>query len=159
MGKGTEANLDGRERRLLRMARENAWLDARGAGGQRLLKPYGLWCWKLKIPMVWLERVSPYSRYGRVKLDMLTTSHMLTASGLTSVEALAAASGARELARVTPHDAILEKIPMKRLERLARDVYRAATAAGNFRPNRAAAAGDEPRRGAKLVGLPRKAAS
>jgi hypothetical protein len=155
-----ETNLDGRERRRLQIARENAYLDARRPDSHRVIKAYGLWCWRLRIPMVWYDRLTPHSRYGRVHLDMLTTSRALTDAGQGSVGALAAVSGARERARVSPHDACLKRIPLAGLKKLAHEVFRAATAAGNCAQyqSRPAEAGSE--RPLKVVELPlRKAAS
>jgi hypothetical protein len=159
MANQREALLDGRERRRLRLARENAWLDTRGQCSQRVRKAYGLWCWKLRIPMVWLERLTPHSRYGRVRLDMMTTSQVLTAAGQAAVGALAAVSGAREQAKVSPHDAALGRVPLGKLDKLAHEVYRAATAAGNFKPNKSEAAETQQRQAPKVVRIPQKAAS
>ncbi len=159
MGNTRESYLDWRERRRLRLAREDAYLDARGQCSARVIKAYGLWCWKLKIPMVWMERLSPYSRYGRVRLDMMTTSQMLTPAGQTAVWALAAVGGAQERAVISPHDASLNRVPMAKLEKLAHDVYRAATAAGHSKSNKSTAVEAETRRGAKVVRIPQKVAS
>jgi len=41
-----------RERTRLRKAREDGYLDARCKQNGGLVHAYGLWCWRLKIPMV-----------------------------------------------------------------------------------------------------------
>jgi hypothetical protein len=126
-----EADLDGRERRRLRIARENGYLDAKRPDSQRVVKAYGLWCWRLRMPMVWYERRTPHSRYGRVHVDMLTTSRDSTAAGQGALGALAAVSGAREQARISAHDACLQGIRLARLAKLAHEAFRASTAAEN----------------------------
>ena len=64
--------MSGREKSRLRKAREDGYLGACCTGNQALVQAYGLWCWRLKIPMVWLERRTRYSRYRRVQLEMYT---------------------------------------------------------------------------------------
>ena len=129
MKRNLEAQLAGRQRTRLRVARENGYLDARCAVNQRLVETFSLWCWRLKIPMVWLELCTPRSRYGRVRLDMFTTANMLTDAGQAGMQALGPA-------RTSPHDACWERVPAGELHRLASSVFRAATRAGNYEPNR-----------------------
>jgi len=88
-----------------------------------------LWCWRLKIPMVWIEFRTPRSRYGRVRLDMFTTPNRLTPAGQAAMNALGQA-------RASPHDACWERIPLRELDRFANSVFRAATRRGNYEPNR-----------------------
>jgi len=129
MTRHPEAHLAGRERTRLRVARENGYLNARSADNQRLVEAFSLWCWRLKIPMVWLERRTPRSRYGRVRLDMFTTANMLTAAGQAEMKALGQA-------RASPHDACWDRVPLRELDRMANTVFRAATRTGNYEPNR-----------------------
>ena len=129
MKKHSDAHLGGRERTRLRVARENGFLNALCEHNQLLVQAFSLWCWRLKIPMVWLERRTPHSRYGRVRLDMFTTANMLTAAGQAEMKALGQA-------RASPHDACWERVRLRELERLANSVYRAATRTGNYEPNR-----------------------
>src|SRR5438067_1846836 len=90
MTRHSEAQLGGRERARLRAARENGFLNARCRGNQRLVEVFSFWCWRLKLPMVWLERRTPHSRYGRIRLDMFTTPNMLTAAGQAEMRTLGA---------------------------------------------------------------------
>jgi hypothetical protein len=129
MKRHSDAHLSGRERTRLRVARENGFLNALCAHNQPLVRAFSLWCWRLKIPMVWLERRTLHSRYGRVRLDMFTTPNMLTAAGQAGMKALGQA-------RASPHDACWERVPLRELDRLANSVFRAATRAGNYEPNR-----------------------
>ena len=73
--------MNGREQARLAKARENGYLDARCKDNQALVRAYGMWCWRLRIPMVWLERRSRYSAFGRVQLEMFTSANRLTAGG------------------------------------------------------------------------------
>jgi hypothetical protein len=116
----------------LARAREHGYLDARRAGTRQLLRPYALWCWRLKLPVVWLERRTPRSRYARVHLDMFTTADRLTARGQSELAAL----GDWQLT-VSPHDASWDRVPLKEAAALAHAVLRAATGPGNRELNRA----------------------
>jgi hypothetical protein len=129
MSRHSDAHLAGRQRARLRLARENGYLNARCAAHQLLVQAFSLWCWRLRIPMVWLEYRTPRSRYGRVHLDMFTTSNRLTAAGQAEMVALGQA-------RASPHDACWERVPLRDLERLASSVLRAAVRPGNYEPNR-----------------------
>ena len=129
MKRNPEAQLAGRQRTRLRVARDNGYLNARCADNQRLVQAFSLWCWRLKIPMVWLERRTPGSRYGRVRLDMFTTANMLTDAGQAAMKALGQA-------HASPHDACWDRVPCRDLGRLANSVFRAATRTGNYELNR-----------------------
>jgi hypothetical protein len=120
-----ELHLTGLERRRLRLARENGFLDAACRDQQTLVKAYGLWCWRLRIPMVWFERQSPYSRYGLLHLEMLTTPHTLTVAGQAALRGLAPA-------QVSAHEAAWRRIPRASLAGLAHAAFRAAAHAGNY---------------------------
>ena len=65
--------MNGRERMRLRFAREVGDPDARCTEYQALVEAYGCGA-GLKLPMVWLERRTRYSRYGRVKLEMFPSA-------------------------------------------------------------------------------------
>jgi hypothetical protein len=122
-----ESQFTGRERRRLSLARENGYLNAVCRDGRKLLAAYAQWCWRLRIPVVWSERCSPRSRYGRVRLDLFTTPNRLTADCQADMLSLSR--------RVTtsPHDARLDRVPLGELDRLATAVFRAATRPGNYR--------------------------
>jgi hypothetical protein len=144
-------HLVGRERGRLERARENGYLNARCPENRRIVKAFGLWCWRLKIPMVWFERRSPRSRYARVHLDLLTTAQMLTVAGQAEMKALGA--------RASPHDACWDHVPMRDLDRLANQVFRAATRSGNYEPNRAKLIDIQSQRPKKLFPVPSRVAS
>jgi hypothetical protein len=82
---------------------------------------------------VWFERHSPRSRFGHLHVDMLTTPHMLTGAGQAALRAL-------EPAKVSPHDAVWERVPLPRLDKLAHAAFRAAIQPQNYRLNRVALA-------------------
>jgi hypothetical protein len=138
-----EAQLTGRQRRRLRLARENGYLNAACRDPRKLLEAYSRWCWRLRIPVVWSERHSPRSRYGRVRLDLYTTAIRLTAAGQAELQDLA------PRASMSPHDARWEHVPVRDLDRIAAAVFRACTRAANYQPNR----GYPP---AFLAGMPAK---
>lgn len=145
------ASLPPSDRRRLRLAHENGYLDATCRDSRAVVKAHGLWCWRLKVPMVWFERHSPRSRFGCLRLDMLTTPHMLTGAGQAALKAL-------EPSKVSPHDALWERVPLARLDKLAHAAFRAAVQPQNYRLNRATARIDTgTKKNLKLV--PRKAAS
>jgi hypothetical protein len=126
-----EAPLTGQQRRRLSLARENGYLNAARGDAGKLLAAYARWCWRLRIPVVWSERCSPRSRYGRVCLDLYTTSNRLTAAGQAEMQDLALH------ARASPHDARWEHIPVRDLDRLAAAAFRSCTRPVNYQPNRA----------------------
>jgi len=125
-----EAHLTGRQPRRLRVGRENGYLNATCRDHPKLLTAYARWCWRLRIPVVWSERRSPHSRYGRVRLDLYTTSERLSAAGEAEMRALAFHE------TTSPHDARWEFIPLLELDRLAAAVLRASTRPANHQPNR-----------------------
>jgi hypothetical protein len=129
------------ERTRLARARELGYLDARPAGAHRLIPAYSFWCWRLKLPAVWLEKRSPRSRLARVRLDMFTTASVLTARAQSELAALHAHPPA-----LSAHDAFWDRVPMREAESLARTALRTAVRPGNHELNRI-------RRPARLVTL------
>lgn len=110
----------------LRKARENGYLDANFRDITRLKRDYGLWCWRLRIPVVWHLPESRRSRFGRVYMDMLTTGRTLTPAGMAEVESICAPS---EL--VYSHGAVSARMERAELGTLARRLYKAVTRPGN----------------------------
>jgi len=141
-----------RDRRRLQQAHENGYLDASCRGNGAIVKAHGLWCWRLKVPMVWFERRSPSSRFGRLRLDMLTTPNTLTGAGQTALKALG--DGA-----ISADEAVWEGVPLPRLAKMAHAAFRAAVQAQNYRRNRAPLAKIDARRGRPLRLVSRKIAS
>jgi hypothetical protein len=141
-----------RERRRLQQARENGYLDATCHDNRAIVKAHGLWCWRLKLPMLWFERRSPRSRFGNLRLDMLTTPNMLTGAGQAALKALGTP-------KLSQHDAIWERVPLPRLEQLAHAAFRIAIQSRYYRPNRTQLTKIDTRRGKPLKLVPRKVAS
>jgi hypothetical protein len=123
------ASLTPRERRRLQQAHENGYLDATCRENRAVVKAHGLWCWRLKLPMVWFERQSPRSRFGSLRLDMLTTPNMLNGAGQNALKALG-------VTRVSAHEALWGRVPLPRLDRLAHSALRAALQTQHYRLNR-----------------------
>lgn len=152
--------IGGRERRRLQAARENGYLDRRRLSVARIAETYASWCWRLKIPLVWFERRSPRSRYGRVYLDLFTTPNVLTTGGQSAMRALGTVPGGKGQVRISPHDACWERVPLAKLDELAKAVLRAATKAGNYRQNSPECITLDARRSRKAITLvPRRAVS
>jgi hypothetical protein len=150
-----EAHLPGRQRSRLRLGRETGYLNAACRNPEKLLAAYARWCWRLRIPVVWPERRSRYSRYGRVRLELYTTSRRLTAAGEAEMRALGLHATA------SPHDARWEFIPLRDLDRLAAAVYRASARPANHQRNRACPPAIPVRQSANLflIGQPRAASA
>src|SRR5690242_5922151 len=87
---------------------------------------HGLWCWRLRIPFMWMERRSPRSRYGRLYLEMFTTANVLTSEGEDALRA----SGHHP--EVSAYGGCWDKVPLKELDRLAHRLFRVVTKAGNY---------------------------
>ncbi len=151
MEKSLEALLGGRERTRLRKARENGFLDARCSLGSELVRRYGRWCWTMKVPLVWFERRSPYSRFGRVHLEMFTTANILTDRGQAAMRNFRPLRCPAAPARVSPHDACWEDVPLRDLNAMARSVYRAATRSGNCDVSQSGQVARTRRRTGKLI--------
>jgi hypothetical protein len=132
---GYKRKLGSRERRLLRLAYENGYLDAKRQNNESITRAFGFWCWRMRVPMVWFERHSPRSRYGRVHLDMFSTPHMLTESGQKAIAGLTAVHAPESRAEISAHDVCWEHVPIHRLGQLAAAVYRAATRTSHYELN------------------------
>jgi hypothetical protein len=124
-----------REHTRLGKARENGYLDARCKDNQALVRAYGMWCWRLKIPMVWLERRTRYSKYGRVQLEMFTSANRLSVRGEAAMEAICAPANIAAWTQISAHDARWEHVALPNARELARAVFRAATRPENYEVN------------------------
>ena len=127
--------MNGRERTRLRKARENGYLNACCGLNRALVHAYGLWCWRLKIPMVWVERRTRYSRYARVQLEMFTSANRLAAEGQALIKAICAPGNAATWTRVSPHTACWDRVAMRNAPELAHAVFRAAIRPQNYERN------------------------
>ena len=115
-----------RGRRRLDRARQNGYLDARCGNDQKVRESFGLWCWRLKIPMVWFERQTPRSKYGRVHLELFTTTNQLTGGGQEAIRAICATFTVRGQVKVSPFNADCDRILLGEAEDLAKAVFRTA---------------------------------
>ena len=136
----------------MQQAHENGYLDATCRDHGAIVKAHGLWCWRLKVPMVWFERRSPHSRFGCLRLDMLTTPNMLTGAGQAALKALGDG-------QVSAHDAVWESVPLPRLAKMAHASFRAAVQAPNYRRSRTPLAKIDAQRQKSLKLVSRKMAS
>lgn len=116
----------------LERARAAGFLNAARRNGERLKAPYAFWCWRLRLPAVWCEKRSSRSKFGRVMLDLFTTSHVLTEQGKAELERAAETLGISARAVISSVDAVWDNVPAPRLEELARAVFRAATRDGSY---------------------------
>ena len=121
--------------RALRKARENGYLDACCRLNGALVHAYGLSCWRLKIPMVWLERRTRYSRYARVHLEMFTSANRLAAGGQASMKAICAPGNAATWTRVSPHNACWDHVAVPNAAELAHAAFRTAIRPQNYERN------------------------
>ena len=144
--------LSPRDRRRLRQAHEDGFLDATCPDNQALVKAHGLWCWRMKLPMIWFERRTPHSRFGRLRLDMMTTPNVLTGAGQSALKEVGEG-------KITAHDAFWELVPLNRAARMAHAAFRAATLVKHYRVNRAPVSKIDTRRKKPLKLVPRERAS
>jgi hypothetical protein len=121
-----------RERKRLDRAREKGYLDARCRNNQKLREAFGLWCWRLKVPMVWFERQTPRSKYGHVHLELFTTANRLTAGAQEAMQAICDSFTPKRRAAISPHTASCDRVPLSGLEDLAKALFRTATRTGNY---------------------------
>ncbi len=115
-----------RNERRLNTARRNGFLNANPPRNENVRSAYGLWCWRLRIPMLWYQRESPHSRYSRIYLEMLTTGCVLTPPGLAELEHLLGGA-----ASIYPHAAVSARLAHRDVAALARKLYKAASRPGN----------------------------
>src|ERR1035441_9455230 len=118
--------MNARQRSRLRKARENGYLDACCRDHRALVHAYGLWCWRLKIPMVWLGGGTPLSRDPGVQREMFPSANRLTAGGQAGMRAICAPGNAARWTRVSPHDACWDHVALPNARELAHVVIRAA---------------------------------
>jgi hypothetical protein len=121
-----QTDLTGRARSLLDRARVNGYLNANSEFRPALIRAYGFWCWKLRVPLISFQRNSPRSRFGSVHLDLFTTPHVLTGQGLTELATLPGH------ATLSPYDGVWTNVPTSDLETVARSAYRIATRRGSY---------------------------
>jgi hypothetical protein len=118
------------------MAHETGYLDVRSADGSALLEAYAFWCWRRRVPMVWFERRTRHSKYGRLHLDMFTTPFRLSPRGRAAMEAAQDSTGRNAHPSVSFHDACWNWIPLNQLGLIAQRVVASATRTGHYEPNK-----------------------
>jgi hypothetical protein len=128
-------SINRREQTRLRKARENGYLDARCPDNRLLLQAFGMWCWRLKLPMVWLERRTRYSRYAQVKLEMFTTDNHLNQGGRERLAAVCAPGNRAGWTDISAHQAAWDHVTQSNARELARVAFRAAIYRGNYEKN------------------------
>ena len=85
--------------------------------------------------MVWLERRSPHSAFGRVQLEMFTSANRLTAAGQSLMQDVCAPGNAARWTQISAHDARWDHVAMPNAPELARTVFRAASRTENYERN------------------------
>jgi hypothetical protein len=145
-----EANLNGRQRKKLRQAWANGYLDARGAGIPRLLMAFTLWCRRLGLPLVWCERNSPRSRYGKVRLELWTACSVLNVQGEAAMRELLPGA-----ADISADGAVWSRVPLAGMEEIAGCAMKAAVRAGNTQAAAPHLIRVERRHPARVIELPK----
>jgi len=143
----------GRAGGRLQRAREHGYLNA--ACDRSLSKWHSQWCWRLRIPVIWMERCSPHSKYGRLHLDLFTTTQALTPAGREALQCVSERLGIEGAARITAHDACWERVRIEQLEPLAEAVLRTVTRPRNWQLDLPLPA--TPRGPAELLPFPERA--
>jgi len=123
-----EDTFTGRERSRLRRARESGYLNAACRSHEAIRDAHSFWCWRLRLPVVWFERLSLRSRYGRVQVDLFTTPNVLNEKGEAELRGLCD----RLPVSISSHDVTWPRVPLHQIEELARKALRAALRAGNY---------------------------
>lgn len=122
----------GRQRACLERARASGYLNAISRSGGGILRRYGLWCWTLRIPLIWYERKSPRSRCARIHLELFTTANALTEQGQAELAGIGRQHGLRGSVTLSPAGGIWEDVPTDRAGELSRRILKLATRPGNY---------------------------
>jgi hypothetical protein len=122
----------GRSPRRVQRAMENGFLNARSTRGPECLRDYGFWCWRMGLPMIWIEPCSRYSRFSRVRLDLFTTPFTLTISGRAALIAIAAGVTPAQYASITAHGAEWNRVPNHLAADFARTILRVVRRPVNY---------------------------
>src|SRR5262245_9209932 len=126
--------------RRLQIAMEQGFLNARCAGAGDLLRTYGFWCWRMALPMVWVERITPHSRFSRVRLDLFTTPFQLSVSGQAALIALSAQIVPAQDGSISAHEATWKRVPNRLALEFARAVFRVVRRPASYQRAQAAIA-------------------
>ena len=115
--------------RTLGRARDAGFMDATCARSTALLRVYGLWCWRLKLPIIWIERHSPRSKYARVCLEMFTTPNVLTSAARAEIERMCHRMSAGGPFAIADYDVFCDRVPLVDAPAMARKLLRIVTSA------------------------------
>jgi len=135
----------------IRAAMENGFLNARCRKGQQLLREYGLWCWRMGLPLVWYEPRSRHSRLNRVRLDLFTTPGTLSIRGRAALIALSARYVNARDASISPLEAVWDRVEPQDVAGLARAVFRTVRRNGHYE---IAPRAEESTNGARVLEFP-----
>jgi hypothetical protein len=111
---------------------ECGFLNARCRKRDALLREYGLWCWRMGLPMIWFEARSPRSRLNRLHLDLFTTPGCLSTRGHAELIGLSARHVAARHASVTAHGGVWDRVGAEDVEEFARGIFRTVRRKGNY---------------------------
>lgn len=103
---------------------ENGFLNARGRHRDELLRAYGLWCWRMGLPMIWYQSRSSVSRLSRVHLDWMTTPLRLSVQGRAALMVVSARFVAARNATISPQAGTWDKVGPQDVEKFARAIFR-----------------------------------
>jgi len=116
----------------LRTAMENGVLNVRCRRREELLRLYGLWCWRMGLPMVWFEARSGNSRLSRVRMDLFTTPARLSARGHAALIAVSARYVAARQGSISAYSAVWDRVGPEAVAEFSRLVFRTVRRAGNY---------------------------
>ena len=116
----------------LRTAMETGVLNGRCRDREKLLRVYGLWCWRMGLPMVWFEPLRRSSRLSRVHLDLFTTPGRLSVRGRASLIALSASYVAARHGSISEHAGVWDRLGPEDAAKFARAVFRTVRRPGNY---------------------------
>lgn len=116
----------------LRSAMDRGFLNARCRKREDLLRAYGLWCWRMGLPMVWFEPRTAHSRLSRVHLDLFTTPGSLSVRGHAALIALSAGFVEARHGSISPHSAVWDRVPPEAAAEFARSIFRTVRRGGNY---------------------------
>ncbi len=111
---------------------ENGYLNSRSRKRDQLLPEYGLWCWRMGLPMVWYEARSVGSRLSRVHLELFTTPGRLSTRGHAALIALSAGYVPARNGSISPHGAVWDRVAPEHAAAFASAVFRTVRRAGHY---------------------------
>ena len=116
----------------LRTAMENGFLNTRCQKREELIRAYGLWCWRMGLPMVWYEPRSQRSRLSRVHLDLFTTPAKLSLAGQGASIALSARYVPARFGSVSAYSATWDRVGPENVAEFVKAVFRTVRRPGHY---------------------------